>query len=198
MSRPDSSEGRYDFGQWVEEYLVGTLALTYTRIDSPEAIFEMVRAEPLPERLRGVAALAEGDTLERVLVGVMPAPCTQGGSLVVEGHMNTCYLKAAELSMPDGMALAIHGTPDSGVLLRWTKAGVLQAEYSLSDGDDIDGDDTQRFVEILRQTGLDPDDTSHPWTAAAVLMREITAVAVTPTILTETPFTVGSVPREYW
>ena len=147
---------------------------------------------------RGVPELADGSTLDHVLVGAIPAPGRHGWVLAAESPAAISYEKASELSVPGGTAAAFHCTEESGASFIWAEGGVTVAELSLTDGDIIDGRDQQRLLEIMRETGLRPDDTTHPCATAAALLEAITGVAISRSLLEETKFTSGSVPFPYW
>jgi len=191
MSTPD----RYGwFDGWIEEYLDWAITLTAARISSPEEFLELVGAELLPSREPyGVLALADEGTPDRVLVGAAPAPGTLGWVLGAESPACVSYEKVSELSVP-GVAVSFHCTEDSGAWFTWAVGGDILVGFSLTDGGVISGSDPERFVDKMREAGLDPDDTKHPCATALLLIEMITGVVITREVLETTKFTSGSVP----
>jgi hypothetical protein len=149
-SRPDRPEGRYGWlDEWAEANLSEALTVTVARIDSPEAFLTAIGARLLPageSRLRGVTALADANTPERVVVGVIPAPGKPGWVLAAESLSHVGYLKASELSAKGGVA-ALYSTEDGGVSFIWAKDGLVLAEFSPTHDDvsAIDGSDPQEL-----------------------------------------------------
>src|SRR5579863_2566665 len=199
---PSTSEHDNTTHEWLDAWVAdlgGAITLALAGIGSPEKFLELVGAQPRPDdEPRGVPGLADGSTLDHVLIGAIPAPGKHGRGLAAESPAAVSYEKAAELSVPDGTAAVFHCTEESGASFIWAEGGVTLAELSLTDGDVIDGSDQQRLLELMRETGLDPDDTAHPCATAAALLEAITGVVITRQVLEETKFTTGSVPFPYW
>lgn len=200
---PSTSKHDNTTYEWLDAWVAdlgGAITLALAGIGSPEKFLELVGAQPRPDERasRGVPGLADGSTLDHVLIGAIPAPGKRGWVLTAESPAAVSYEKAVELSVPGGTAAAFHCTEESGASFIWAEGGVSLAELSLTDGDVIDGTDQQRLLELMRETGLDPDDTTHPCATAAALLEAITGVLITRKVLEETNFTTGSVPFPYW
>src|ERR1700722_484650 len=203
MSRLDQPAGKYGWlDDWAEGNLGEALTVTVAGIDSPEAFLSAIGARSLPAgqgTLRGVTALADGNTARHVLVGVIPAPGKHGWVLAAESPSHVGYLKAGELSA-NGEAAALYSTEDGGVSFAWAKSGIVLAEFSPThdDASAIDGSDPQALAEVMHLAGIGAEDTAHPRATAATLIEAITGVAITRDILENATFTAGSVPMPYW
>lgn len=187
---------------WVEEYLDGAITLTVTGISSTEEFLALVGAQLVSGEREampgGIRALADGGTNDRLLVGVMTAPGKPDWVLGAESPGAVSYERAGELSGPGGIAVAFHCNEESGAYFVWAEGGDVLADLSPSDGDVLDGNDPQRLVEIMRQTGLVSSFATHPCATAAALLEVITGVVITRQVLAEGEFTCGTVRFPYW
>lgn len=202
---PSTSGPEHAKYQWLDGWVAdlgGAITLTVTGISSPQEFLVLVGARQRPDQhptaLRGVAALADESMGDDVLVGVMPAPGRSGWVLGAESPANVSYEKAGELSVPGGTTAAFHCTEESGASFTWAETGITLAEFSLTDGDLIDGSDPDRLWQTMRAAALDKDDTTRPCATAAALLEHITGVSITREILEEGEFTAGAVPFPYW
>jgi hypothetical protein len=205
-----SDNGKYEwFDPWVEEERYGNITLTLARIGSAEEFLAVVGAQLLPGTCYGVTALALGYTDDHELIGARPAPGRHGWVLGAEGLASFGYDKVGELSEPGGIAMALHCNEESGHWFTWAEGGVTIAEYRFEAGarmpiaDAVDGSDPQRLVAMMRNAGLDPDDTPRPCAAAAALIEAITqegdtpGVVITRDVLEKGEFTAGAIRRPY-
>lgn len=184
---------------WVTDHLGCAFTGAFTTLADSSEILRVLRAEPYPSHLQGTLAIQDGTNLTHALVGVNVEP--ERAWVFMTDSMGIALVRVTELSI-GGTAMVVSGSENSGVMFTLASNGLTLAECNLSDGQGVTGEDPQSLVQAVRVAGLDPQElvegSLHPYATAAAVMKVLTDIPITRSLLEEADFTVGSIPRAFW